>query len=54
LVETKYLTACGYRKLDLIKDEIVFEKEDEPKYVYVGHVVDDFCKYVRMTQKYKK
>ena len=52
LIETKELTSKGYRRLDSFGNEFIFEKEFEPNHRYLGHFVDDFCKYIRLTDRY--
>jgi hypothetical protein len=53
LFETREMTSRGYRRLDGFGNGFVVEKENEPKFRYLGHFVDDFCKYVRLTDRYK-
>jgi len=53
LIETKKLTSRGYRRLDGLGNGFIVEKENEPNIRYLGHFVDDFCKYIRLTDRYQ-
>jgi hypothetical protein len=53
LMKTTELIQHGYRVVDYTKEGIMFDNDKMPNMRYLGHFVDDFKKYIRLTDKYR-
>jgi hypothetical protein len=51
LIERKDMAMRGFFKVGNFGNDTIYQKDGEPNFRYLGHYVDDFCKYVRLTNK---